>query len=65
MANRIPGFAFYYLDGRAANPFPKKSGAGGTRRRKKEIGCLDLVQAIDRLEQRLQVHRRFATPASR
>src|SRR5260370_24375638 len=65
MTDRIPGFAFKYLDGRGANSFLKKGGAGRGRRRKKETGVLGLVQEINSLEQRTQVSRRFSSPASR
>src|SRR5260370_26246269 len=65
MSDRIPGFAFKYLDGRGANSFLKKGGAGRGRRRKKETGVLGLVQEIDSLEQRTQGSRCFSSPASR
>ena len=65
LPDRVPSFTFNYLDGRAANPFPKKSGAGRGRRRKKETGSLHPVQTRNRIEQRVQVSRRFAAPATR
>src|SRR5260370_30523818 len=65
MTDRIPGFAFKYLDGRGENSCLKKGGAGRGRRRKKETGVLGLVQEINSLEQRTQVSRCCSAPASR